>query len=76
MSRNAAQPIVILLGAEKLMNSMFFLAFPVCLLHVVFIYLLMETQAFLVGRAGKQCLVFLQRWLKSLCSGTSLDWAP
>ena len=76
MSRNAAQPIVILLGAEKLMNSVFFLAFPVCLRHVVFIYLLMEIQAFLASRAEKQCLVFLQRWLKSLCSGTSLDWAP
>ena len=36
---------MILLGDEKLMNSVFSLAFPVCLWHVVFIYLLMEIQA-------------------------------
>lgn len=39
------------------MNSVFFLALPVCLQHVVFIYLCMEIQAFLVGRAEKQLLV-------------------
>lgn len=74
-SRKAAQPIVILLGDEKLMNSVFSLAFPVCLRHIVFIYLLMEIQASLAGRVEKQRLVFPRRWLASFQLGTGLDQA-
>lgn len=67
--------MVILLGDEKLMNSVFSLAFPVCLRHVVVIYLLMEIQASLAGRAEKQRLVFLRHWLASFRLGTGLDQA-
>ena len=73
--RKAAQPIVILLGDEKLMNSVFSLAFPVCLWHVVFIYLLMGIQASLAGRAKKQRLAFPRRWIASFRLGTGLDRA-
>lgn len=66
---------MILLGAEKLTNSVFSLAFPVCLRHVVFIYLLMEIQASLAGRAEKQHLVFQRRWLASSRLGIGLDQA-
>lgn len=47
----------------------------VCLRHVVFIYLLMEIQASLAGRAEKQHLVFQRRWLASSRLGIGLDQA-